>query len=89
MSLVLCQECGEETLDQLANCPHCDEPIPANRDIENRHNVRQLFFGVAFIGGLGAATLCNMIGRTGWAMGLGLASLSFMAILLLSLKNDS
>ena len=27
MALVLCPECGEETLDRLTNCPLCDEPL--------------------------------------------------------------
>jgi hypothetical protein len=85
MALVLCPECGEETVDQLINCPLCDEPLTESQKVEKSKNARLFFFGLAFIGGLGAATLCNMLGYTGWAMGLGMVGLASMAILILNL----
>ena len=88
MALVLCPECGEETVDQLINCPLCDEPLTDNQKAEKSKNARLFFFGLAFIGGLGAATLCNMLGYTGWAMGLGMVGLASMAILILNLFTN-
>jgi hypothetical protein len=85
MALVLCPECGEETVDRLVNCPLCDEPLATGQKTEQAKNARLFFFGLAFIGGLGAATLCNMLGYTAWAMGLGMVGLASMAILILNL----
>lgn len=88
MALILCPECGEETLDQLVSCPRCDVPLAAGKQSDKTKNARMFLFGLAFIGGLGAATLCNMLGYTGWAMGLGMVGIASMAILILNLFSE-
>lgn len=87
MTLVLCPECGEETMDQLVSCPLCDEPLAENQKNTKAENTRLFLLGLAFIGGLGAATLCNMMGYTAWAMGLGMVGLGCMAIFMLNLST--
>lgn len=86
MALAFCQECGEETLDQLVSCPYCDEPLATSKKNDKANSARLFFFGMAFIGGLGAATLCNMMGYTGWAMGLGMMGIISMVVLILNLQ---
>ena len=88
MALELCPECGEEALDQLASCPHCDETRVTNQKSDKTKSARLFFYGLAFIGGLGAATLCNMMGYTGWAMGFGMLGLASMSALLLNMNAD-
>lgn len=85
MAMALCQECGEELLDQMATCSHCTEPTAEQIVQEKRQSTRQMILGVTFIGSLGAATACNMFGYTAWAMGLGMIGLASMAILTLNL----
>jgi hypothetical protein len=85
MALVLCPECGEETLDQLVNCPLCDEPLSERQEAEKPKNGRLFFYGLLFIGGLGAATVCNMFGYTALAMGLGMVAVISMVVLTLNL----
>lgn len=85
MALVLCPACGEETMDRMVKCPLCNEPLTASQEAEKTQNGRLFFFGLAFIGGLGAATLCNMFGYTALAMGLGMVGLISMVILTLTL----
>ncbi len=85
MALVLCPECGEETVDQMVNCPLCDEPLAESQKAEKMKNGRLFLFGLLFIGGLGAATVCNMFGYTALAMGLGMIGVICMVILTLNL----
>lgn len=87
MAMTLCSECGEETLDQLVNCPRCDEPLSKKQESSSAKNARLTFFGLTFVGGLGAATLCNMMGYTGWAMGLGTAGIASMVFLVFNLQT--
>lgn len=89
MTLVLCPECGEETLDQLVSCPLCNEPLAANQKVDKTKNARLFIFGALFIGGLVTATLCNMMGYTVLAIGLGIVGVVSIAFLLLGLNADS
>lgn len=89
MSLVLCPECGEETLDQLVSCPVCDKPLAAGQRIGKTKNNRLFILGAAFIVGLVAATVCNMMGHTFLAIGLGIVGVISIALLLLGLNADS
>jgi hypothetical protein len=57
-----------------------------NYKAERLQNIRNGALSFAFIGALGFATLCNMLGYTGWAMGLGMIGLCCMAMLILNLK---
>jgi hypothetical protein len=89
MALVLCPECGEETLDQLVSCPLCNVPLAANQQNDRTKNNRLFLFGAAFVGGLVAATVCNMMGHTVMAIGLGIVGVVSIALLLLGLNADS
>ncbi len=60
--------------------------VEQNQNSERTQNFRLCALSFAFIGALGAATLCNMLGYTGWAMGLGMIGLCCMAMFLLNLK---
>jgi uncharacterized protein (DUF983 family) len=88
MALVLCPECGEEALAQLVSCPSCDEPLVTSQKSDKTKNTWMILFSLVFIGGLGAATMCNMTGYTGWAMWLGMVGIASMAALLLNLNAD-
>ena len=46
--------------------------IEQDQNVEKSQNTRLIVLSTVFIGSLGAATLCSMMGRPGWAMGLGL-----------------
>jgi hypothetical protein len=89
MALVLCPECGEETLDQLVSCPLCNEPLAESQKYDRVKNNRLFVLGAAFVGGLVAATLCNMMGHTVLAIGLGIVGVVSIALLLLGLNADS
>lgn len=86
MAMVLCPECGEETMDQLVSCPRCDESLSKKQESSSAKNARLTFFGLAFSCGLIAATLCNMMGYTGWAMGFGTAGVVSMVALIFNLQ---
>jgi len=49
---------------------------------------RQFIYGVAFIGGMGAATLCNMSGYPGIAFGFGMLGLIGLVMFIGSLRTD-
>ena len=86
MALVLCPECGEETLDRLTNCPLCDKPLAEERKQTNEAT-KLLAYGVLFLSGLTAATLCNTLGYTRTAIGLGLIGVIGMVVLILKLSK--
>jgi hypothetical protein len=75
-------------VDHLVNCPLCDEPLASGGKVEKSENAKLFVFGLAFIGGLGAATLSNMLGYTGLAMGLGMVGLASMVILVIKMFSD-
>jgi hypothetical protein len=60
--------------------------VEQNQNAERAQNIRSCTLGFAFVGGLGAATLFNMLGYTGWAMGLGMIGLCCMAMFIINLK---
>lgn len=86
MALVLCPECGEETLDRLDTCPVCDKPLAEGLKRTRTRNNRLYFLGLAFVGGLAAATLCNMTGFTSLAIGFAVIGVVCMAALILKLN---
>ncbi len=47
---------------------------------------KQVLFGVAFVGGLGAATICNMSGYHGMAFGFGMVGLIGLVTFIGSLR---
>ena len=49
---------------------------------------RQVAYGIAFVGGLGAATVFNMSGHPGLAMGFGMVGLIGLATFLGTLRQD-
>lgn len=87
MALVLCPQCGEETLDQLLNCPLCNYPLAESHKKRALLNGRLHFLGLAFVGGLAAATLCNMMGFTSLALVLTATALLCLAALVLKLNT--
>lgn len=89
MALVLCPECGEQTLDRLVNCPVCDEQLVDKEARDKTKQSRFIIFGSVFVGGLIAATLCNMMGYTTLAIGLGVVGLLSMATLIVKLNSIS
>jgi uncharacterized protein (DUF983 family) len=88
MALVLCPECGEETLDQMVSCPVCDKPLAAEQNQDRAKNVRLMFFGAVFVGGVLSATFCNMIGYTGFSMGLGIVGIAGIILFLINLNAE-
>jgi len=88
MALVLCPECGEETLDQLVNCPICANPLDSSKSSTNAKTARLLLFGLIFAGGVLTATLCNMMGLTRLAIGLGVVGLVGLGLFLLKLNAE-
>lgn len=89
MTLVLCPECGEETLDRLVNCPLCDEQLDHKEANDKKKQSRLVFFGSAFVGGLIAATLCNMMGYTTLAIAFCVGGLIGMVALIVKLSSIS
>lgn len=63
--------------------------LEQDQNVERRQNIRSCTLGFAFIGGLGLATLCNMMGYTAWAMGLGLIGLCCMVFFIGNLKKTT
>lgn len=86
MALVLCPECGEETLEQLVNCPLCHEQLIDEEKKDRETHRRLVLFGLAFVGGLTSATLANVMGYATLALGLGAAGLAGMAALVVKLN---
>ena len=83
MALVLCPECGEETLDRLTNCPLCDEPLAIKRP-QTDETTKLFVYGALFLCGLTGATLCNTLGYTRAAISLSI--LGILSILVMILK---
>jgi len=88
MALVLCPECGEETLDQLVNCPICANPLDSVQNSTGRKNDLSLLFGAVFVGGILSATICNMMGFTRWSIGLGVVGIAGLALFVLRLNAE-
>jgi len=87
MALVLCPECGEETLDRLTNCPLCDKPLAEERQ-QTSEATRLLIYAVLFLLGLTAATLCNTMGYTRTAISLGLVGIIGMVAMILKVGKS-
>ena len=87
MALVLCPECGEETLDRLSNCPLCDKPL-----VEERPQISEvsklLIYGILFLCGLTAATVCNSMGYTRMAVGLSVVGIASIVAMILKLGKS-
>ena len=49
---------------------------------------KQVLFGIAFVGGMGAATFCNMSGYPGLAFGFGMIGLIGLVTFIGSLRAD-
>jgi uncharacterized protein YbaR (Trm112 family) len=88
MALVLCPECGEETLDQMVSCPVCDKPLAAEQHRDRAKTARLGFFGAVFLGGVLSATFCNMAGYTGFSMGLAIAGIAGLILFLINLTAE-
>ena len=88
MALVLCPECGEETVDQLVSCPLCNEPLTENQANNKAKDSRLTFLGMSAIGGLTTATLSNMMGFTVGAIVLGTAGVVSLAVLTFNMFSD-
>jgi hypothetical protein len=87
MALVLCPECGEETLDRLTNCPLCDEPLAEERQPTNEAT-KLLVCGVLFLCGLAGATLCNTMGYTRTAITLSIIGIASIIVMILKLGKN-
>ena len=83
MALVLCPECGEETVDRLTKCPLCDEPLAEERQ-PTSETTKLFIYGALFLCGLTGATLCNSLGYTRTAISLSI--LGILSILVMILK---
>ncbi len=55
---------------------------------EKKRPGRQVAYGIAFVGGMGAATVCNMTGYPGLAFGFGMVGLVGLATFIGSLRAD-
>ena len=87
MALTLCPECGEETVDQLSSCPICNEPLAKTKQPAASGRYFFTYGGFAF-GGLALGTVCNMMGFTKTAIGLGVIALGSMVVLFFKLIAD-
>lgn len=54
----------------------------------SRNTGKQFIYGVAFVGGMGAATFCNMAGYPGVAFGFGMLGLIGLVTFIGSLRAD-
>ena len=88
MAMILCSECGEETLDQLNNCPICDQPLAKEKHPSSTGKYFFTYGGFA-LGGLALGTVCNMMGYTRVAMGLGVIALGSMVVTRVSQSRRS
>ena len=87
MALVLCPECGEETLDRLTNCPLCEEPL-AEGPRQASETTMLFVYGTLFLCGLIGATLCNTLGFTRTAVGLSIIGIASIVIMILKLGKN-
>ena len=87
MALVLCPECGEETLDRLTNCPLCDKPLAEELPQKNEAT-RLLIYGGLFLCGLTAGTISNTMGYPRTAICLGLFGIAGMLALIMKLVRS-
>ncbi|MEN8730850.1 MAG: hypothetical protein AB1Z51_13790 [Desulfuromonadales bacterium] len=87
MALVLCPECGEETLDRLTNCPLCEEPLAEEKQ-QIRDTTKLFIYGALFLGGLTGATLCNSLGYTRTAISLAILGVLSMVVMILKLGKS-
>jgi len=62
--------------------------IEQDQNVEKSQNARLIVLSTVFIGSLGAATLCSMMGYAAWAMGFGLIGICSMAIFIVKLKTS-
>ena len=62
--------------------------VEQDQNVERGENVRLITLSLAFVGALGLATLCSMMGYAGWAMGLGLIGICCMAMFVINLKTS-
>lgn len=58
-----------------------------DQNVERKQNIRTCALGVAFIVGLGIATVTNMMGYTGWAMGIGLIGVCCMVMFIFNINK--
>ena len=87
MALVLCPECGEETLDRLTNCPLCDEPLAMGQ--RQLSEASKLFvFGALSLCGLTGATLCNSLGYTRMAIALSMIGIVSIVVMIVKLGKN-
>ena len=86
MALVLCPECGEETLDRLTNCPLCDKPLAEEQ--QTSETTRLLIYAVLFLLGLTVATLCNTMGYTRTAISLAIVGIIGMVAMILKVGRN-
>ena len=86
MALVLCPECGEETLDRLTNCPLCNEPLAEDKQ-QTSETTKLFIYGALFLCGLTGATLCNSFGYTRTAIILSLLGVLSLVVMVLKLGN--
>jgi len=86
MALVLCPECGEETLDRLTNCPLCDKPLAEKP--QTSETTRLLIYAILFLLGLTAATLCNTMGYTRTAIILAIVGIIGMVAMILKVGRS-
>ncbi len=87
MALVLCTECGEETLDQLTNCPLCNKPLAEERQ-QTSEATKLLIYGALFLCSLAAATLCNTLGYTKMAIGFSIVGIASIVVVILKLGKS-
>ena len=87
MALVLCPECGEETLDRLTNCPLCDEPLAEERR-QASETTKLFLYGALFLCSLSGATLCNTLGYTRTAISLSILGILSIVVMILKLGKN-
>ncbi len=86
MALVLCPECGEETLDRLVHCPLCNEPLaPAMLQTKGHRSLATC--GVLFLAGLVAATVCNSFGHPRLGLLCAVIGVGGLAALIVTLRR--
>ena len=87
MSQVICPKCGENTLDRLANCPICNEPLVEGQRKNQIRTQRLYYLGLVFVFGVIATTLSSIMGVPKLAMVF--AAITVIGLVALLLKMNA
>lgn len=86
MSQVICPKCGENTLDRLANCPICNEPLAEGQQRNQVRTQRLYYLGLVVLSGLVAVILSSIGGFPKLAVVFSLIAIFSLIALVLKMN---